>query len=132
MPIGNERILFVDDEKIIVDISRRVLENLGYSVVAITDSEQALAVFREMPEMFDLVITDQTMPGLTGEELARELLQIRAELPIILCTGYSTIITEEKARALGIKAFALKPLTQKELARLIRKVLDDKQEKSPK
>jgi len=126
IPGGNECILFVDDEKMIAAMSTTLLENLGYSVLAVTDSTHALNVFRENPERFDLVITDQTMPSLTGAELAIALLQIRPELPIILCTGHSTIMTKEKAEAIGISAFAFKPLAKSEIACLVRQVLDKK------
>ncbi|MGW8193591.1 MAG: ATP-binding protein [Desulforhopalus sp.] len=122
---GSERLIFVDDEQIIVDVTREVLENLGYTVFPFTDSGQALAVFQETPDVFDLVVTDQTMPGMTGEELAGQMLKIRPELPIILCTGYSTLITEEKALKMGIRKFLLKPVTPKEMARLIRNIFDD-------
>jgi CheY-like chemotaxis protein len=104
-------------------MSKVLLETLGYRVLALTDSRRALTAFRETPQRFDLVITDQTMPALTGAELARELLQIRPELPIILCSGYSSTMTKEKAAAMGIRAFALKPLVKKEMAFLIRRVL---------
>ncbi|MFW2368595.1 MAG: response regulator, partial [Desulforhopalus sp.] len=121
---GTERVMLVDDEKLIVDVGKTVLESMGYNVLAITDSRQALDLFRETPQEFDLVITDQTMPGITGGDLAAEMLQIRPELPIILCTGYSTIMTKEKARELGIREFVYKPLTQKEIAGLIRTIFD--------
>ena len=123
LPRGDERILFVDDEPMIAEMSKVLLETLGYRVYALTDSSRALTVFRETPQRFDLVITDQTMPVLTGAELARELLQIRPELPIILCSGYSSTMTKEKAAAMGIRDFALKPLVKKEMAFLIRRVL---------
>jgi len=131
IPTGNERILFVDDEKMIAEMSTVLLENLGYSVFAVTASRQALHVFREDPARFDLVITDQTMPSLTGAELACELLRIRPNLPIILCTGHSTIMTEEKARSMGISTFALKPLAKREMACLVRRVLDNPCRKEP-
>ncbi len=123
LPRGEERILFVDDEPMVAEMSKVLLETLGYRVLALTDSRRALTAFRETPQRFDLVITDQTMPVLTGAELARELLQIRPELPIILCSGYSSTMTKEKAAAMGIREFALKPLVKKEMAFLIRRVL---------
>jgi PAS domain S-box-containing protein len=122
---GSERILFVDDEEMIAEMGKNMLERLGYRVTARSDSSEALAVFRNQPDGFDLVITDQTMPGMTGSDLARRMLEIRPEMPIILCTGYSSLVSEEQARALGIKGFALKPLTKKDIAALIRKVLDE-------
>jgi PAS domain S-box-containing protein len=121
---GSERILFVDDEKMLADIGQIILEELGYSVTVCTKSLDALAVFQKQPDAFDLVITDQTMPELTGNDLVRRLLQIRPDIPIILCTGYSSQISGEKATSLGIKGFAMKPLAKNDLAALIRKVLD--------
>ncbi|MDK9708098.1 MAG: transporter substrate-binding domain-containing protein [Desulforhopalus sp.] len=124
-PGGHERILFIDDEPMIAEMSKVLLESLGYQVMTLTDSTAALAVFRESPEKFDLVITDQTMPVLTGGELAEELLRIRPDVPIILCSGYSSTMTKEKAALMGIKEFALKPLVKQEIAALIRRVLDE-------
>lgn len=121
---GTERILLVDDEHILAEMSRTMLEYLGYQVTALSDSLEALALFRGDPGRFDLVMTDQTMPALTGIDLAQRLLAIRPDLPIILCTGYSSIVSEEKAKALGIKGFVMKPLAIKEISALIRSVLD--------
>ncbi|RPH42829.1 MAG: PAS domain S-box protein, partial [Desulfobulbaceae bacterium] len=125
IPGGNEHILLIDDEELLVEMSKRMLERLGYRVTAQTDSIKALAAFQNQPHEFDLVITDQTMPGMTGSKLAQRMLQVRSDLPIILCTGYSTLMSEEKAHSLGIKGFAMKPLTKKDIATLIRKVLDE-------
>lgn len=122
--VGNERILFIDDEEILAEMGKAMLERLGYRVTIVKDSVAAISAFRNRPDEFDLVITDQTMPGMTGIDLARRILEIRPGMPIILCTGYSTLVSEEKASSLGIKGFALKPLTKKEIAALIRKVLD--------
>ena len=124
-PTGSERILFVDDEESLQDIGRRMLLHLGYQVEATGDSLEALTLFTASPESFDLVITDMTMPNMTGEELAQRLLAIRPDLPIILCTGYSEKITPEKARRLGIRDFLLKPLTIEQLAAKVRALLDD-------
>ena len=124
IPLGKEAILFVDDEETIVWLGKELLEQLGYTVEVQTNSVEALNVFRQNPERFDLVITDQTMPGLTGEALSRELLRIRPELPIILCTGFSHIMTAEKAKALGIQAYLMKPLAIRDLASIVRHVLD--------
>jgi PAS domain S-box-containing protein len=121
---GSERILFIDDEPGLAQIGKNMLEKSGYHVTAITDSNQALKLFRENPEHFDLVITDQTMPNMTGADLAHQLLQTRKNLPIILCTGYSSIMSEEEARTLGIREFALKPLKKNELRQLVRRTLD--------
>jgi len=124
LPIGKETILFVDDEETIVRLGKELLSPLGYTVEVQTNSLEALNVFRQDPQRYDLVITDQTMPGLTGEALSRELLRIRPELPIILCTGFSHIMTAEKAKALGIQAYLMKPLAIRDLAPIIRHVLD--------
>ena len=125
VPVGTERILFIDDEKILVDLARSMLERMGYAVTGRTSGLEALTTFRNQPDAFDLVITDQTMPGMTGIDLARSMLQIRPDLPIILCTGYSSQVSEEKARSFGIKGFAMKPLAKKDIAGLIRKILGE-------
>jgi PAS domain S-box-containing protein len=126
IPIGRERILFIDDEKAVAELAKDMLERLGYQVVIKTNSLEALVFFQNQPDRFDLVITDQTMPGMTGADLARRMIQIRPNIPIILCTGYSAIMSENKAKSLGIREFAYKPLTKKDMAKLIRKVLDKK------
>lgn len=123
---GNERILFVDDEEAIVEMGEEMLAELGYEVTCQTSSRQALALFRLDPSRFDLVITDQTMPDITGMELASEMLVIRPDLPIILATGFSHVVNAEKAKANGIKGFLMKPLTKSEIGKTVRKVLDDK------
>jgi signal transduction histidine kinase/CheY-like chemotaxis protein len=125
-PSGNERILFVDDEKALVDIGVQLLEHLGYRVVARTSSIEALEAFRNQPEKFDLVVSDQTMPNMTGEMLAKELIRIRPDIPIVLCTGYSEMISEEKAMALGIKKLVMKPILMREISQTIRQILDQK------
>ena len=122
--LGNERILFIDDEEILADVGRAMLERLGYRVTVRRNSIEALNTFQNQPNQFDLVITDQTMPGMTGSDLARRMLQIRPNMPIILCTGYSSVMSEGKARSLGIKGFAMKPIAKNDLAALIRKALD--------
>ena len=125
IPTGKERILLVDDEESIIDIGSEILERLGYRVTTYMRSEEALHRFHKDPKAFDLVITDMTMPKMTGDRLARELLKIRPELPIVICTGFSERITEEEAKDMGIKAFAMKPLSVKNLARTVRNVLDE-------
>ena len=120
---GNERILLVDDEEIQVRSLQHMLERFGYRITGKTDPRQALEAFRTQPDAFDLVITDQTMPELTGAVLAWELLRLRPDLPIILATGFSDAIDEEGARALGVRDFAMKPLNVRDLAERIRKVL---------
>jgi signal transduction histidine kinase/CheY-like chemotaxis protein len=121
---GSERILLVDDEQMLAEMVKKMLERLGYEVTARMSSQEALEVFAESPDQFDVVVTDQTMPGMTGLDLAGQLLRIRPDIPIILCTGYSTIISEEAAKAAGVREFALKPLAKRDIARLLRKVLD--------
>jgi CheY-like chemotaxis protein len=125
LPAGNERILFVDDEELMVSIAKQILERLGYGVKTKRDPVDALELFRSSPDQFDLVITDMAMPKMDGDKLAKEILSIRPGMPIILCTGYSEKVTEENAEELGIKAFAMKPLVLRDIAVLIRKVLDD-------
>jgi len=125
LPRGQERVLIVDDEPDIVEIGRRLLENLGYRVVSRVSSLEALELFKSQPEKFDLVITDLTMPQMTGDKLARELIAIRADLPIILCSGYSTQITEDAAKKIGIQGILMKPIIVKEMAGLVRNVLDE-------
>lgn len=124
-PQGNERILFVDDEEPIVDLGKRMLGHLGYDVVALTSSMEALSVFREKPKQFDLVITDQTMPGLTGEMLTKEVMRIRPDIPVILCTGFSEHVSKEQAKDIGIRAFLMKPLLLKDISQTVRRVLDE-------
>jgi CheY-like chemotaxis protein len=109
-----------------VEMGREMLEGLGYEVVVATNSAEALAIFRAQPAHFDLVVTDMTMPGMTGKDLALELLQIRPDLPIILCTGFSELITEEEARRLGIREFLMKPLSLRTFANVVRTVLDSR------
>jgi len=123
-PRGTERILFVDDEPALVNIGRRMLEDLGYEVVTSTSGIETLSTFRRQPENFDLVITDMTMPKMTGDRLATELLGIRPGIPIILCTGFSERITGEKAKEIGIRKFVMKPLLMNDLAEAVREVLD--------
>ena len=120
------RILFVDDEPVLVQIWTAMLRNLGYCVTSHTDSREALEAFRGTPDAFDLVITDQTMPEMTGETLARELLRLRPTLPIILCTGFSYTMSEEKAIALGIRAFHTKPVSRHDLCLTIQRLLAER------
>ena len=124
IPGGRERILFVDDEEIVANMGKNMLERLGYHVIAKQKSLEALEVFQNEPGKFDLVITDQTMPGITGLELAGKMLQIRPDIPIILCTGYSSLVNGDIAKAQGIKEFAHKPFTMSAMAKLIRQALD--------
>ena len=122
--VGTEKILFVDDETIQVDVNQQMLGRLGYQVAAFSDSLAAYDHFCRDPQAFDLVITDMTMPGMTGETLARRILEKRPDLPVILCTGYSETMTREKAEAIGIRGFVLKPVILRELDKILRRVLD--------
>ena len=126
LPRGNERVLFVDDEQVLADLGEQMLKPLGYTVTTETNSIDALEIFRAQPQSFDLVVTDMTMPHMTGLDLAGKLLQIRADIPIILCTGFSQQVAEKKAKHLGVKAFIMKPLIMRALAATIRKVLDER------
>jgi len=121
---GTERILFVDDEETLVELGATMLGSLGYKVTGVTDSLEALERFKEDSDQYDLVITDLTMPKMTGDLLARELLNIRPDIPIILCTGFSTSIDEDAAKAMGIRAFANKPILMHHMSETVRKVLD--------
>ncbi|MCK5231477.1 MAG: response regulator, partial [Desulfobulbaceae bacterium] len=125
LPTGTERILFIDDEPSLVNLGTQMLEGLGYKVVTRTSSLEALELFKEQYDKFDLVFTDMTMPNMTGEELAKEVLKVRPDIPVILCTGFSSRITEEKAKAFGIRAFVMKPLLKLDMAKTIRRVLDE-------
>ena len=122
---GNEHILLVDDEQALVEIGKQLLTRLGYQAHVRTSSVEALELFQHDPQRFDLVISDMTMPNMTGDKLAREILKMRPDMPIILCTGYSERFTESQARDLGIKAFIMKPLVIGDLAATIRNVLDE-------
>jgi PAS domain S-box-containing protein len=121
---GHERVLFVDDEQGIVEIGQKILEHLGYEVVSRTSSVEALELFRMNPDRFDVVITDMTMPNMTGDKMAQEMLRIRPGIPLILCTGFSENISQEKAQALGIREFVMKPLVMQDLANAIRRSLE--------
>jgi PAS domain S-box-containing protein len=125
LPTGTERVLFVDDDKTQTDMLGHMLSLLGYKVTAMNSSPEALIWFKQHIEEVDLVITDMIMPQLGGDELARNMLDLRPELPMIICTGYSEHFDEAQAKAMGIRAFVLKPLVMDKLARLIRSVLDE-------
>jgi PAS domain S-box-containing protein len=125
IPTGNEHILFIDDEPVLVDLGKQMLNGLGYKVTTRTSSIEALELFKIKPGQFDLVITDMTMPHMTGEKLARELMKIRSDIPVIICTGYSEYISKEKANKMGIRAFIMKPLVMRDLANTVRKILDN-------
>ncbi|MFH2122551.1 MAG: PAS domain S-box protein [Pseudomonadota bacterium] len=127
LPFGSERILIVDDEALLVRISQRILEDFGYTVTGTTDSREALALVRQDPQQFNLIVSDQTMPGLSGSELAKAVLEIVPGMPIIICTGHSAITSAEDAYAMGIKKYLLKPVQGDTLARTVRMVLDEQE-----
>jgi len=129
---GSERILFVDDEDFQADIGKRMLERLGYRVTARTNSVEALDLFRQTPEQFDLVITDMTMPDMTGDVLARKLIAIRPDIPIIICTGYSERINPDIIKEIGIKEMVMKPVAMKNIAQMIQRVLSKKPDRRNK
>ncbi|BCO10023.1 hypothetical protein GF1_23990 [Desulfolithobacter dissulfuricans] len=124
VPGGTESILYVDDEQPIAHLGQRMLESLGYDVTSCTSSVEALDIFSRRPDKFDLVITDQTMPTMTGVDLAMELMRIRPEIPVILYTGFDEMVTPELARQIGIQKLMMKPVAKNELASVIRKILD--------
>jgi len=123
LPMGQERILLVDDEQPLVEIGKQMLERLGYTVAARTSSVEALELFKAQPGRFDLVITDIVMPNMTGETLAEKLMDIRADIPIILCTGYSEKFTRQQASQMGVRSFLMKPLLMQDLANTVRQAL---------
>jgi PAS domain S-box-containing protein len=126
LPTGNERILFVDDEKSILFAGRNSLERLGYQVEIRLNPVEALELFRANPDQFDLVITDMTMPKMAGDQLVQEMLKIRPDTPIILNTGFNEKIDEEKAKQIGIRQYIEKPLNRSILAKVVREVLDER------
>ena len=115
------KILFVDDEELIVKVSVKILENLGYEVLGLTNSEEALEQFKSNPQLFSLIITDQNMPGMTGGKLVQEIRKLSNQIPVILCTGYSDKMNLDKADKIGANAFVAKPLEKKELVGLVNK-----------
>jgi len=123
---SNERILVVDDEKMVVEIQQKMLKRLGYDVTSCTSSVEALKAFQANPDNFDLIITDMTMPNMTGDQLAQKIMEIRTDIPIILCSGFSEKMSNEKAKSLGIKKFLMKPVLIKDLSITIRRALDNK------
>ena len=130
VPKGTERILFIDDEQVLVNIEKQMLESLGYEVTTKTDGIEALELFKAQPDIFDLVITDMTMPKVTGEDLAAELMRIRPDIPVILCTGFSARINKKRSMAMGIRAFVYKPVLRRDIAKAIRQVLDSRDKKA--
>ena len=126
IPHGTERILFVDDEEEIVRMGEQILAGLGYKVSGRTSSVEALQAFRANPGRFDLVISDQNMPHLTGTEFARELHRDNKDIPVILTTGFSETVNDENYQSWGIAALIMKPFVIVETAQTIRRILDHK------
>jgi len=124
-PREKDVILLVDDEEMMVDVTGRILERLGFDVVAKTSSVDALETFQEQPDQFDLVITDQVMPNMTGTELTKNLLSIRPDIPVILCSGYPESICPEELRSIGIKEFIMKPISRQMIAAIVQRVLEE-------
>ncbi|AGF77574.1 histidine kinase [Desulfocapsa sulfexigens DSM 10523] len=129
LPSGDEHVLIVDDDEAIVKMEEQMLKSFGYQVSAFNRCEEALNEFRSHPNAFDLIITDMTMPGITGLQLTREVLALRSDMPVILCTGFSELINEKKAKDAGICQYLMKPLLKKDLAIAVREVLDKKAKK---
>jgi PAS domain S-box-containing protein len=127
LQLGSERILLVDDESAVVEMGTRLLEHLGYKVTPQTDSLKALEIFRSNPDEFDLLITDYTMPKLTGLDFAREVLRIRPDMPVLLCTGYSEKVTPDSMKELGVR-FLMKPYGMRQISEEVRKILDAKKQ----
>jgi PAS domain S-box-containing protein len=123
LPMGHESILFVDDEQPLVEIGKQMLQRLGYTVATRTSSVEALELFKANPDRFDLIITDIVMPNMTGEKLAEKMMDIRSDIPVILCTGYSEKITRKHASDMGIQSFLMKPLVMRDLATTVRQAL---------
>ncbi len=123
-PIGSEKILLVDDEISIVKLETIMLEGLGYQVTPCVNSEDAFKMFEAAPFDFDLVISDMTMPNMTGDQLSKKIMDIRPDIPIIICTGYSEKMSREQAETSGIKAYLMKPLKISDMAQAVRNVLD--------
>ncbi len=125
LPTGSESILVVDDEPPIVKMESRILNSLGYTVLTCTSSSEALQCFRSTPDGFDLILTDMTMPGMTGDKLTENFKKIRPDIPVILCTGFSKKLDSQSARDIGVNAFISKPVAKNKLANIVRKVLDE-------
>ncbi|RPI53268.1 MAG: response regulator, partial [Deltaproteobacteria bacterium] len=122
--VGHERILLVDDEPVLAELGKQMLERFGYEVEVRMSGIDGLEMFRAQPDRFDLVITDMTMPKMMGDKLAKKLVEIRPDIPIIICTGYSERMSEEKAKRIGVKALVMKPFVIKDLVNTVRKVID--------
>ncbi|HYA13496.1 MAG TPA: PAS domain S-box protein [Syntrophales bacterium] len=125
LPTGTERVLLVDDEESLMEIEKEMLQRLNYDVVAVRSSPEALKIFLDEPDRFDMVITDMTMPKMTGIELAKKVMEVRPNMPIILCTGFSDRISEGEAKELGVREYLMKPVSMEDMALIVRGILDD-------
>ncbi|MCP3899594.1 MAG: PAS domain S-box protein, partial [Desulfobacteraceae bacterium] len=123
--MGTENILLVDDEVSVAKLESQMLSRLGYQVTVKTNSDDALSVFSSNPDSFDLVLSDMTMPNMTGDQLSKKILSIKPDIPIIICTGFSERINKEQAETIGVRGFLMKPVVKSELAQMIRDVLDE-------
>jgi PAS domain S-box-containing protein len=121
---GHEHILLVDDEEVVLQLGSQMLKRIGYRITTCGNGDEALAVFSENPEAFDLVITDMNMPGMAGDRLAREMIALRPDIPIIICTGFSELISGDDAKAIGVKEFLMKPVAISEMSQAVRRILD--------
>ena len=130
LPVGTERILLVDDEEQVLKLEMEILSRLGYEVIAETSSKRALDLVRENPDRFDLMISDMTMPEMTGDLLTRAISEAAPDLPVVICTGFSERIDEARAQSLGVKRVILKPIAKSDLAETVRTVLDENQRMS--
>ena len=124
IPRGSERMLLVDDEEDVLKMLAEMSEYLGYQVTAVSDSTEAYAIFSTRPEDFDLVVTDQTMPGLTGVAMAQKIFTLKPRMPVIICTGFSEALTDGKARELGLAGYIMKPVVMGDFARVVRRALE--------
>ena len=125
-PQGKGNVLFVDDEEVLARWGEQILTHLGYTVVTKTNPHEAVELFQRQPDHFDVVVTDQTMPTMSGEAFARALLNIREDIPIVLCTGFSHTMSAEKAKQLGLKGFLMKPVNGAMLAKTLQEAFVDR------
>ena len=119
------RVLLVDDEEMMLDVTQQTLRRMGLNVIAKTSSTDALEAFQEEPEKFDLVVTGQVMPNMLGTELARNLMSIRPDIPVILCSGFPEKISPEELRSIGIKEFITKPVSMQRISEIVQKILHE-------
>jgi CheY-like chemotaxis protein len=124
---SDEHVLVVDNEPQVARLLTVMLKRMGYRVTVEGGGHEAFETFKARPDIFDIVITDQTMPDLTGIELSKKISQIRPDLPILLCTGFSETVCEEKAQQYGVRKFLLKPLEKQTLSQTLRELLSEKE-----